>query len=196
MAKTRSTEIPERARRFADAYFVSMNALEALKAAGYAGNSDALRKQSYRLLTDDRVQTYLETRRAKLVQATDHTLLEVIAQLKTIAFANIKDVASWTTDSVDFKPSSEIPSEQAQAIRRVKGRKRPVFGKDGEKVGESLDFELELHNKEAALKLLASYYGIDSDWNSIVAGLARFNLVLKEDSNQPSGWRVDRLEKG
>ncbi|MBW4440148.1 MAG: terminase small subunit [Plectolyngbya sp. WJT66-NPBG17] len=191
MAKTRSIDISERARRFADAYFLSLNPIESARSAGYEGSEATLRKQSYRLLTDDRVQGHLETRRAKLVQATDNTLLEVIAQLKTIAFTNIKDVASWTTDSVDFKPSSEIPSEQAQAIRRVKGRKRPVFGKDGEKVGESLDFELELHNKEAALKLLASYYGIDSDWNSIVAGLARFNLVLKEDSNQPSGWRVD-----
>ncbi|MBN8564529.1 MAG: terminase small subunit [Leptolyngbya sp. UWPOB_LEPTO1] len=195
MARSRRSELTEQERRFADAYFVCLDVKQSLAAAAYTGNPEALRKAGYRLLTSDRVQAYLQNRREKVVSATDQTLNEILTQLKTIAFCNIKDVATWDAQGVHFKNSDQISDEKAQAIRRIKGRKRSLLGKDGEVTGETFDFEVELHNKEMALKTLATYYGIDSDWNSLIAGLARFGLVLKEDANQLSGWRVDRLEK-
>ena len=182
-------------RRFADAYFTTLDVMESLAIAGYTGNYDALRKQGYRLLNDDRVQAYLQQRRESLVEKTDGTLLEILGELKAIAFADITQIASWTETDVTFKPSAELDRGTAKAVKRIKARKRSVTNQQGEVVGESIDFELDLHNKETALKTLATYYGIDSDWNTLVTGLARFGLVLKEDQSQPSGWRVDRLEK-
>lgn len=195
MPRTRSTALTEQQRRFADAYFTSLNVLDSLAIAGYKGNYDALRRQGHRLLNDDRVQAYLQSRREKVIESTDRTLVEVIDQLKAIAFCNIKDFATWTSDGVEFIDSDKLDRTSAYAIKKIKGKKRPSFDKQGNAAGESLEFELELCNKEQALKILATYYGIDSDWNSLIAGLARFGLVLKEDTDQPSGWRVDRLEK-
>lgn len=182
-------------KRFADAYFITLNGVESARQAGYQGDNSTLATRASELLKDDRVQAYLQEKRDRMSEENDATLNDVLDHLKLAAFANIKDFAKWTRDSVEFIESDKLDRASAYAIKKIKGKKRPVFDKEGNLADESLEFEVELCNKEQALKTLATYYGIDSDWNAIVAGLARFNLVLKEDTNQPSGWRVDRLEK-
>lgn len=63
---------------------------------------------------------------------------------------------------------------------------------EGQVIDQSVEIDIELHQKEAALKLLSSYYGIDSDFDKAVSTLQRYGLFLKQDADQPSGWRVDR----
>lgn len=195
MANKRSKTIPPQMKVFADAFFMTRNKVEAAREAGYSGTDKALAVRASELLKDDRVAAYLKERSDRLLEREDNVIDDLLNDLKLLSKANMKNYASWKDGKVEYKDSEEITDEEAYAIRKVKSKTHVSYGKEGDISSETSELEIELHNKESALKLRASYYGIDSDWNAIVAGLARFNLVLKEDNTQSSGWRVDRLEK-
>jgi hypothetical protein len=91
---------------------------------------------------------------------------QVLAELRRIAFADIRDMARWgreaatspdgealaVNDRVSVAPSNRLPADAAAAIKNV-------FTKSGQ-------VRTEMHDKHAALASLARHFGLFGDASS------------------------------
>jgi hypothetical protein len=84
---------------------------------------------------------------------------KVIAEIATIAFADIRDVATWTESGVLFVPSGELEDHEAKAIASVKSRRRVHRDKEGGET-EVTELEVKLHPKLDALEKLSKHLGL------------------------------------
>lgn len=153
-----------RHERFCHEYVIDYNASRSARAAGYAESGAGT--EGYKLLKNPYVlarKNYLEKR---AVDALGITKERITKELAAIAFANPDDVIEWGDTQmieveedgkkmripyhgITIKNSQNLPAHVRAAIKKVKQ------GKDG--------LEVELHDKQAALRLLAAQAGIVTD---------------------------------
>lgn len=126
------------------AYAKDANGTGAARRAGYAPVSAS--KQGARLRQNPEVAAALERREAVREQRLRITADRVLEEFARIAFADIRDYATWGPDGVSLRPVEEIAADASAAIAEISGHGAAP--------------RLKLHDKKAALNALARHLGI------------------------------------
>lgn len=155
-------------QRFCDEYLIDLNATQAAIRAGYSEKTAT--EQGARLLTNVKVQEYIQERKQDRVERTEITQDMVLKELAIIAFSNAADYASVIekqamvdvegetiplvdTDgnpvmhrTVEPVLTAELTENQKKALSVIKK------GRDG--------FEVKPYDKVRALELLGKHLGM------------------------------------
>ena len=161
-------------RCFCEEYILDLNAVAAYRRAGYKANDDAARANASRLLTKANVQNYIQQLQNDRSVRTLITADRVLQEIARVAFANIKQVASFNrSEGVLFKDSAELTDDETAAIAEVSSRKVTRSVEGGTEI-ETVDLKMKMHNKIAALDLAARHLGLLEKNDSIVDGVEGF----------------------
>lgn len=158
-------------KRFCDEYLIDLNATQAAIRAGYSEKTAC--EQGARLLTNVKVQEYIQKRKQDRVERTEITQDMVLRELATIAFANAADYAAVVEkDAMLEVDGSMIPVldnegnpvkyrtvEPVLTADLTEAQKRALSvikkGRDG--------FEVKPYDKVRALELLGKHLGMFAD---------------------------------
>lgn len=164
-------KLTEKQRRFCEEYLIDLNATQAAIRAGYSKKTAA--QTAARLLTNVKVQEYIQERQKELAKRTEITQDSVLHELALIAFAKASDYAKVIEkdamievegnmvpmldeagNPVKYKTvepilTDELTEEQKRAIAVIKK------GRDG--------FEIRPYSKLQALELLGKHLGMFTD---------------------------------
>ena len=90
---------------------------------------------------------------------TEITTDRVALEMARVAFSDLRDVLEWNDDGVTLKSDVEISPDAAPAIRELR-----IDERRGARGGLQRTVQVKLHDKGAALSLLARHLGmIDAD---------------------------------
>ena len=126
---------------FAQAYLVSGIGTKAAIAAGYSERSAY--STAHRLLKDAEVQAYIEAQRREAAFRARLSLDSVIAEMRAIAFSDIRDVVAVRRGGVDLVESSLWKDDAAKAVESV--------------AQTSSGIRIKMHDKLHALETLLGY---------------------------------------
>lgn len=136
---------------FCQHYTKHWNATRAAKESGYKARWAA--DIGHRLTNNSLVK-------ARISELTEHALKEigvtrerVLTELSRIAFANMKDVASWNPSGVEYKSSEEISESDAAAISEVTETVTQAGG----------TLKIKQHDKTRALEILSKHLKMLTD---------------------------------
>jgi len=140
--------LSERQRKFVSEYLIHLNATKAAVRAGYSPRSAADIGHTL-LRRHPAVMSAIAAAMAERERRTQVTADRIVTELARIAFADIRSFADWSKDGVELRPRSEISADDAAAIAEIYG-----VGSAGGRP------KLKLHDKRAALELLARHLGM------------------------------------
>jgi phage terminase small subunit len=140
--------LSDRQRKFVGEYLIHLNATKAAVRAGYSPRSAADIGHAL-LRRHPAVMTALAAAMAERERRTRVTADRIVTELARIAFADIRSFADWDKDGVALRARSEISDDDAAAIAEIYG-----VGTAGGRP------KLKLHDKRAALELLARHVGL------------------------------------
>ncbi len=135
----------ERQRRFVRAYAQDP---DGYKAAARAGYSPTAKSYASTLLRKPAIAAEIAAREAARAERRRVTADRVLEEFARIAFADIRDYATWGPDGVSLRAADEIADGDSAAIVEVSVSSR---GKTP---------RLKLHDKKAALNALARHLGL------------------------------------
>lgn len=181
-------------QRFADEYIVDLNGKQAAIRAGYSEKT--AEAQASRLLSNAKVQHYIQKRKQDRVERTEITQDMVLYELASIAFSNAADYAKvvekeatiQTDDGEEIQLydkdgnpvmyrtvepvlTSELTEKQKRALSVIKK------GRDG--------FEIKPYDKLRALELLGKHIGMFQDRVEVTG----------EVNNPMAGLTTEELKK-
>ena len=181
-------------QRFADEYIVDLNGKQAAIRAGYSEKT--AEAQASRLLSNAKVQCYIQKRKQDRVERTEITQDMVLYELASIAFSNAADYAKvvekeatiQTEDGEEIQLfdkdgnpvmyrtvepvlTSELTEKQKRALSVIKK------GRDG--------FEIKPYDKLRALELLGKHIGMFQDRVEVTG----------EVNNPMAGLTTEELKK-
>lgn len=124
------------------------NAMQSAIAAGYS--SKGANVAAARLFHRATVQKAI----AKHMQADDVTVERWLAEVRRIAFSDVRDVVTWDESGVQIKASAELSDDAARMVAEVTEETRTIPG--GGRAGPTTErrLKVKLHDKLAALTLL------------------------------------------
>lgn len=149
------TGLEEAQQRFADEYLVDFNATAAYQRAGYRARGNAAEAAASRLLTNERVQAYLATRRQALLKRTDTSQEATLKRLAHLALGDRR--ALFNTDG-SLKAMHELSEEDAALIQGIEVVELRL-GK-GEDTTIGVTKKVRLVNGLDAVKTLGLHYGM------------------------------------
>lgn len=124
--------LTDQQRRFVEEYLVDCNATLAAGRAGYSARSARQAGARLRALPHVRraVEAAMAARSDRLGVSQDRVVLE----LARLAFADMRDFASWGDGGVRLRPSEELTEDQAACVSEIvetpgKGVRVKLFGK-------------------------------------------------------------------
>jgi len=170
-------------RCFCEEYILDLNAVAAYRRAGYKANDDAARANASRLLTKANVQSYIQQLQNDRSVRTLITADRVLQEIARVAFANIKQVASFNrNEGVLFKDSAELTDDETAAIAEVSSKKVVRVTDDGGEI-ETVDLKMKMHNKIAALDLAARHLGLLEKTEASIESSdgIEFKIILPKD---------------
>lgn len=126
---------------------MDLHAAAAAVRAGYAPGSAATLGPRVRRLPH--VRQAIETAMAERSRRVGLTQDRVVAELARLAFADIRDFASWDEDGVHLRPSAELGDGQTACVAEIVEN----AGKSGK------GMRIKLHGKTQALAALARHLG-------------------------------------
>src|SRR5258706_11449046 len=150
-------ELSERHKRFVEEYILDLNATEAYKRTGFkAKNNNVAGVEGHRLLSNPKIQAYLDIKRAELAQSLGVTQEKVLREFCRVAFF---DPRKLYDSNGNLKPITELDDESAAVIGSIEVTEE--FQGRGE-ARESIGFtkKVQLVSKIAALNSLADHLGI------------------------------------
>jgi phage terminase small subunit len=140
--------LSDRQRKFVSEYLIHLNATKAAVRAGYSPRSAADIGHAL-LRRHPAVMDAIAAAMAARERRTQVTADRIVTELARIAFADIRSFADWGPDGVNLRPLAEISADDAPAIAEIYGA--------GTAGGRP---KLKLHDKRAALELLARHMGL------------------------------------
>lgn len=138
----------DKQERFCQEYIIDLNGAAAATRAGYSENT--AKEQASRLLTNVNVQEKIQKLMAERSIRTKTTQDMVLRELAKIAFSNMRNYASWSSDTVTLIDSHDLTDDNAAVVVNI--------SKTTTKDGGSIKFKL--HDKVNALELLGKHLGI------------------------------------
>ena len=178
--------LTDKQEAFCVEYLKDFNATRAALAAGYS--SKTARQSASENLKKPNIQARLSELRTATGRATAVTLERVVQELGHVAFSRFTDVARFDNGSMTLKDSATLPDEVLAAIDSVSVTETVTDG------SATVKQSLKMHNKIAALKILGTFFGIDSDFNQARASLKKYGLALVEDPGSKLGWKLDEYD--
>ena len=145
MKTTKPLKLSLKQERFCHEYFLDMNATQAAIRAGHGPKSAA--RAGWRYLNSEAVKQYLEEQRRINRKKMRITEEDILVELARVGFSNIKNFLGNDNLSRDLE---RVDPAELACVASVK-----VTVKDST---HSIT-EIKLHNKLAALKDLARYFG-------------------------------------
>ncbi|MEO0885204.1 MAG: terminase small subunit [Cyanobacteria bacterium J06648_10] len=191
MARNPTTGLTDLQESFCREYLVDFNATAAYLRAGYKCKSTTAERNASRLLRNAEVQAYLQSFRDRVSRRTDVTLERTLEELGRVAFSDITSTLTFTDDGLRFRDSSTLPESVSAAIQSVSITEHTTIKGEDEATATSKK-QLRMHDKVSALKLLATFFGIDNDFNQARSTLKRYGLALVVDEDSEFGWRLER----
>lgn len=186
LARNPKSGLTDKQQRFCEEYLSDFNATAAYLRAGYNCNVDTARSSAARLLTNASIQRYLAYLRDRVARRSEVTLERTVEELGRVAFSNITEALTFDGEGVSFRDSRQLPDSVTAAISSIGMTEN--MGESGVSRRQSL----KMHNKVAALTLLADFFGIRDDFNKARATLKRYGLALLQDPESSTGWRLER----
>lgn len=140
-------------REFVDAYIrCKFNGTKAAIEAGYSKKT--AEDQAARLLGSVGVKEAIEEKCAALAAKNDIKSSDVLKELASLGFSNIRNICRWSGNILTVRDSRNLPPEITAAISEI----APVQFKDG-----TSGIKIKLHNKTAALEMLGRYLKMFTD---------------------------------
>lgn len=137
-----------RQQRFVEEYPLDLNATQAYIRAGYSPNG--AEAHASRLVANGKIAAAIQQTLEKRSERTEIGADLVVQRLAAIAFADVRDLVSWTSDTVTIKPSEELTARQAASVAEVT-RKVTQF---------SDEVTLKTRDSLKALELLGRHLGM------------------------------------
>lgn len=142
--------------KFVQEYMVDMNSGQAAIRAGYSA-ATAYQIAS-RLLKNVHVSAALNKEMAARGSRLQLKADRIIIELMRVAFANIRDVARWNQEKLEYIPSDDIDDDAASAIAEITDKTTATSGRNGDTVKR--EQRVKMHDKLRALELLGKYLGM------------------------------------
>lgn len=150
-----------KAPRFVEEYLVDLNGAQAAIRAGYSAKCAHV--MAAKLLARPDVQEAVRLAKAKLAERAELRAEDVVREARRIAFADLRDFATWGGTEIELKPSATLPNGSGRAIAAIgAGRHGP---------------SIRLHDKIKALEMLMRYLGIADGAGAEAGGNAIGDLV-------------------
>lgn len=171
--------LPPKQEAFCQEYVKSGNATAAYFNAGYTPkNKNTARVEASKLLTKPNIQARIAELQADRTARTQIESDKVLREIARLAFAQITDVVKFNNDDLEVKDSDTLNEDIKAAIHKV------TIAKD--KFG-AIKKSVEMHDKNKALALLMKFLGLDSDFNSAIATLKKYGLVIYQENG---AWSI------
>ena len=166
-----ASKLTPKQKEFCEQYLVDLNGRQAAIRAGYSEKTAD--QQAARLLTNVKVQTYLQKRKQDRIERTEITQDMVLYELANIAFSNAADYAAVVEKEAmaevdgkmipildaDGNPVKYKAVEPVLTANLTENQKRALAvikkGRDG--------FEIKTYDKVEALKMLGKHLGMFED---------------------------------
>lgn len=145
-------DLPIRQAVFVEEYVTDFNGTNAAKRAGYSEKSAA--KAAFDLRNKHEVRKAIGQRIVERMDGSFITTKEALAELASLAMANLADVADWSGGTVSLKDSVTLPRHISAAVAEVSQTK------DGAKA--------KLHNKASSLKELLFVLNAKTEYEEYV----------------------------
>lgn len=152
--------LTDRQRAFIREYLVDLNAGAAAIRAGYA--SKTARDTGAKVLGHPVVAKAIKKAMDERAKRTEITADMVLRELAKVGFSDLRDVATWTEDGVEFKPSADLDDDAAKTIKSVKSKRRTTTDKEGN-ISETVELEITREDKVAALEKIGRHLGMFND---------------------------------
>jgi phage terminase small subunit len=162
--------------RFCEEYLIDLNATQAAIRAGYsAKTADRIASENLRKLE---VQAKIEELRQIQQERTQATADRVVEKLWKIANFDIRSVCENKDGRLVFKPVSEW-DETALSTMLISGK-----DKEGNPI-------VKMESRQSALDSLAKHLGMYDNFNTAVACLRTYGLLLQRADN--GDWSVNDI---
>ncbi len=155
-------KLTNKQKLFCKEYMVDLNATQSAIRAGYSKKT--ANEQAGRLLVNVSVQAEIQKLMDKRSARLDLKADDILNEIKTIAFSDIKDYLSFDENGVIFKDSEEI--ENSKVISEISSQKtitRSGGSGDNKDETERVNFKLKLHDKLKALELAGRHLKLFTD---------------------------------
>lgn len=152
-------ELTPRQQRFVEEYIISGNASDAARRAGYSLRT--AHRTAQENLQKPAVQRALAVLRAKASAAMQTRKQRIEEELERIAFYRGDQFFSTDDEGnvvLDAKPDADLDVVTG-ATRKVRKR----YGKDGELIGEEVEHQVKLADRQRALEMLGRIEGMFVD---------------------------------
>ncbi len=164
---------------FCQEYVKSGNATAAYFNAGYAVKSPkAAAVEGAKLLKTPNIQARIAELQASRSTRTQIESDKVLKEIARLAFAQVTDVVKFNNEDLEIKDSDTLNEDTKAAIHKISITK-DKFG--------AIKKSVEMHDKKGALALLMKYLGLDSDFNSAIATLRKYGLVVYQENG---AWSI------
>ncbi len=140
--------LSDRQRKFVSEYLIHLNATKAAVRAGYSPRSAADIGHAL-LRRHEAVMSAIRAAMEERERRTQVTADRIVTELARIAFADIRSFADWGPDGVGLRALAELSADDTAAVAEIYG--------PGAAGGRP---KLKLHDKRAALELLARHLGL------------------------------------
>lgn len=137
--------LSQKKRLFCREFIVDLCGKRAAIRAGYSEKT--AESQASRLLSTVKVQVEIQKMMDERSKRTEITADNVLKELATMGFSNIRDFAKWHGQNVRFVDSDELTESQAACISEVSQTETLHGG----------SFKIKLHDKKGSLELLGKH---------------------------------------
>ncbi len=135
-------------KRFCEEYVIDLNGTQAAIRAGYSEKT--ANEQASALLAKLSIQNYIAKLQEKKAIRINLKADDVINEIRKIAFADIKDFASFDKDGVIFYSSDKVDGTVISEVT-------------SNRIGDKINMKFKLHDKMKALEMLGKHLRIFGD---------------------------------
>lgn len=152
-------------KAFINAYVICLNATEAAKRAGYAGNDHTLANVGHQNLRKRDIRAEID----RIFKASTMQASEVLTRLSAQARGDIADIVDPATNIIDWNKARDLGV--THLIHKTKQRTVIQASSDGDE-SETHTLEVQLYSAQKALEILAKYHSLFTikleieDWRS------------------------------
>lgn len=144
-------------QRFVEEYLIDLNATQASIRAGYS--SKTANEIGAENLTKPSIKEAIALAMAERSRRTGISQDRVIKEYARIAFANMKDFATWNKDGVEFTDSEDLSEDDAACVAEVSETEIETD------YGTKRTKRLKLYDKNSALEKVGKHLGMFKEGN-------------------------------
>jgi phage terminase small subunit len=152
--------LTDKQRAFVAEYLKDLNATQAAIRAGYSPNS--ARQVGAENLSKPYIAEAVKKAQDERAERTRVDTDKVVRELAKLGFSDMRELAAWTQESVEWKSSDELTDEAAAAVKAVDYQHEVRYDRNGDRI-ETHTHKLHVHDKKGALELLGRHLGMFKD---------------------------------